>query len=626
MAFAPRRRPVLGPINGRLPRASHGFSSAVEASKPPRRQLPGARAVAGNSRTHVLINQLANEQVDVQRAAVQELFLLASSSEVCRLAIGRASGDRALIKLVHQNVQRINDLEVHRSQKASAWALLRWSFATMNALAVDDFSRRRQGSIVESVFNVCARGADDADRSAEKRSATFEGCSLLANLTASTTPRAQFDRMGGTEKLLSYAAVHPASGLLKTLQRAGLVDRSFTAPGQLSPQRSFKPLPPLKPAKPAAGFLVFGSQVEERRAHSSAAAVQSHYRGHVARRGAVATAREVRKLEAAEATRDSLTAKLEAGHMLLPDEIAELKEVSGYLAKSAADELVARLQDGQMLGPEELAVLREATATSASTTADRIMGKLARGHMLDAAELSELRASNEAVAEIKADDIATKLASGHMLTDAELAELKGAALGSAGGIGGGGEAGPSPPPTPPTLRNARTSKEDRAAVRVQAVHRGNEARRIAPRPPLAQRSTGGASAAKKPEEIAAKLASGYVLTDAELEVLKGATNISSSSGAKPGGGKELKPFVSYAEGYPPNRPLFISHADATASAVEKPTEVEAKAEAEAEAEVEAAVAAADAEVEAAIRMQANARGRLARQKAGHAGTGGATAA
>ena len=54
---------------------------------------------------------------------------------------------------------------VHRHSSSATiysanWSLLRWSLATLNALAVDDISRKRQAPIIESAISVCVQGLD----------------------------------------------------------------------------------------------------------------------------------------------------------------------------------------------------------------------------------------------------------------------------------------------------------------------------------------------------------------------------------------------------------------------------------------------------------------------------------
>ena len=101
----------------------------------------------------MLVRQLKSEQVNVQRAAVQELLLLASTSNVLGAAIRHASGDRQLMRVVHRHSSSATIY-------SSNWSLLRWSLATLNALAVDDISRKRQAPIIESAISVCVQGLD----------------------------------------------------------------------------------------------------------------------------------------------------------------------------------------------------------------------------------------------------------------------------------------------------------------------------------------------------------------------------------------------------------------------------------------------------------------------------------
>ena len=93
----------------------------------PRHQLPFGGSTLTN-RVQVLVDQVRSTGYEVKRAAVQELCLLASSSEACRLAILSGSGDKMLLR----EVGRTDDPVV-----------LRWCLSALGTLAAEEWSRKR---------------------------------------------------------------------------------------------------------------------------------------------------------------------------------------------------------------------------------------------------------------------------------------------------------------------------------------------------------------------------------------------------------------------------------------------------------------------------------------------------
>jgi uncharacterized protein YajQ (UPF0234 family) len=175
----------------------------------PRHQLGGA--VAGSSRTQILISQVSHDAHDVQRAAIQELSLLASTSDSCRTAILAANGDKTLLRVLRHSESPV---------------LLRWSLATLSALAVDEWSRRRQKIAVERAFSICGHDHEDDEGGSpsDSQRVVLEAACLLANLTQAKEPREVFERCGGMAQLLAWSDVD--DDLLEALQTAGLVPRT----------------------------------------------------------------------------------------------------------------------------------------------------------------------------------------------------------------------------------------------------------------------------------------------------------------------------------------------------------------------------------------------------------------
>ena len=160
MAFAPRNskpperprdlRPIKGggksasaPLRGAffpLPGAGASPTRALA----PRKQLPsGGRTLS--SRVYVLVSQVSHVTPQVQHTAIQELALLASTSDASRLEILAAGGDKQLIKMAS------------RCEEAQ---LLRWALAVLVSLAADDWSRQRQQKMLPRLVALLA-GTDE---------------------------------------------------------------------------------------------------------------------------------------------------------------------------------------------------------------------------------------------------------------------------------------------------------------------------------------------------------------------------------------------------------------------------------------------------------------------------------
>ena len=210
MAFAPKRHPnlspsrsepVLAPIHNK-PRARQ-FRPLPGVGVKAKRGLGAPRhelQQSGSSRIHILVDQVAHATADLQlRAAVQELSLLASTSDACRLAILSAGGDKALIRLL---------------QRSESDGLLRWTCATLSSLAVDDWSRRRLLPVVARVFELVARSDLEAaflhsGAKSETDYMVLEAACLLANVIHSREPRQIYDSLGGIGRLYSLTTGSP---------------------------------------------------------------------------------------------------------------------------------------------------------------------------------------------------------------------------------------------------------------------------------------------------------------------------------------------------------------------------------------------------------------------------------
>ena len=222
------------------------------------RALCPRHALAGGGQTitlrvQVLVKQLcaARQDASVLHAAVTEISLLATSSELCRLAVLAAGGDKALVKLV---------------ARTEEYTLLRWTMAALGSLATDEYSRRRQGAAVVRAHGMLLGAHDYAKAAEEKRELSdaavpnvpepapdkvlLEAARLLTNLAQADEPRAMLERLGGLDRIGQWALEHPSTGVLGVLQASGLAARSSSAPGMLS--SALPPVPPIGAPLPPA--------------------------------------------------------------------------------------------------------------------------------------------------------------------------------------------------------------------------------------------------------------------------------------------------------------------------------------------------------------------------------------
>ncbi|KAL3923447.1 MAG: hypothetical protein SGPRY_004215 [Prymnesium sp.] len=162
----------------------------------PRRQLPYGGSSLSN-RIQVLVDQLRREAT--VRTAVQELCLLASSSEPCRLAILTAGGDRQLMRVL----RRAPDEP----------ALLRWCLSTLNTLITSQWSRQRAQGGTQAVLALLDH------KEAAVRSAAVQ---LLANLCHCQQSLDMVFRLGAVEKLAEEAEAQCEPGLMVQLRLCGI--------------------------------------------------------------------------------------------------------------------------------------------------------------------------------------------------------------------------------------------------------------------------------------------------------------------------------------------------------------------------------------------------------------------
>ena len=227
----------------------------------------------------MLIKQLNHESPGVQCAAVQELSLLAASSETCRIGTLAAAGDRQLVRLAGMT----NDAGV-----------LRWTFNALNALAADEWARRRQVDVVARLHALLVAdhgsSADD-EASAWPRSVLHSAAGLLANLAMSDSVLSALSHLGDIPRLAARSHDVGDGGLLFTLQAGGLVARASLPPlgdrdgfrGSPLPHRPLGATLPVPPLGTAGDFC--GEDAEdttERR--QSATRVQAVQRGRRQRR------------------------------------------------------------------------------------------------------------------------------------------------------------------------------------------------------------------------------------------------------------------------------------------------------------------------------------------------------
>ena len=187
----PRERPRdLRPLKGGGKAASAplrgsffalpGVGSSPTRAIAPRKQLAtGGRTLS--NRVYVLISQVSHVTPEVQHTAIQELALLASTSDSSRLEILAAGGDKQLIKMA----QRCEDPQ-----------LLRWAFSVLGSLAADDWSRERQQRVLPRLLALLG-GAEAVAK---------EAAVLAANLVTNSNMLEAMNRLGGMVRLEEVAA------------------------------------------------------------------------------------------------------------------------------------------------------------------------------------------------------------------------------------------------------------------------------------------------------------------------------------------------------------------------------------------------------------------------------------
>ena len=265
--------PVLLPASYRSLKPLPGVGSQGRLHIGPRRGLQvggGGLGGGANTRVGILLRQVGHVAFDVQRAAVQELSMLASSSETIRMAILSSGGTSSLLKMM---------------SRTESYSLLRWCFSTLSALAADETSRNEQSVAIVRLYEICQDGAVDDDN--EQQHMLLEAAFLLANLIQASGPRAAFEALGGLEVLLAAAAAKRSQTSLKTLQLAGIAP-----PSRASLSQPLKPLGAIKAAeskaaaaesKMAAAEAAYDFAVDDATMNAKAAQVQASVRGHRAR-------------------------------------------------------------------------------------------------------------------------------------------------------------------------------------------------------------------------------------------------------------------------------------------------------------------------------------------------------
>ena len=295
MALGTSASAPLVPLGTRPPRGMFkplpGGGEPVRLFLAPRRAMPeGGSPMA--TRVQVLLNQLSFDSADVKRAAVQELSLLASTSNACRLAILAAKGDKKLVRLL---------------RTTDAVPLLRWSVTALNALAVDDWSRQRQSSAIERILSVCGRGASSLVPSSEEDRMVVEAARLLANLLHAAACTEAFERLGG-RALLSRWSAEPQSSLVEALCIVGLIQRPLR--GVWSPVG-------------ATTVATTATQASAAQAASKAAAAAAA----AAERGELLSAEQLEALRgaASEAVVEAAARAVADGQLLSHEELSQLR-------------------------------------------------------------------------------------------------------------------------------------------------------------------------------------------------------------------------------------------------------------------------------------------------------------
>ena len=218
--------PLRGPNQSKSapvsPAKRGNFKALPRAGEHPK--LPGGRRSTGQlrpraelaaggrtltNRVHVLIGQASHVAAEVQRAAVQELMLLAGTSEASRREILAAGGDKQLMRLL---------------QRCEVPAVQRSCLGALASLAADEWSRRRQQHALARAHVLL--GADEGTAQ--------DAAKLLANLVRSPAMQEAVHRIGAYARLQEVMSRNPADPAFDGL----LTPRALVSTQPLSPIRS----------------------------------------------------------------------------------------------------------------------------------------------------------------------------------------------------------------------------------------------------------------------------------------------------------------------------------------------------------------------------------------------------
>ena len=218
--------PLRGPNQSKSapvsPAKRGNFKALPRAGEHPK--LPGGRRSTGQlrpraelaaggrtltNRVHVLIGQASHVAAEVQRAAVQELMLLAGTSEASRREILAAGGDKQLMRLL---------------QRCEVPAVQRSCLGALASLAADEWSRRRQQHALARAHVLL--GADEGTAQ--------DAAKLLANLVRSPAMQDAVHRIGAYARLQEVMSRNPADPAFDGL----LTPRALVSTQPLSPIRS----------------------------------------------------------------------------------------------------------------------------------------------------------------------------------------------------------------------------------------------------------------------------------------------------------------------------------------------------------------------------------------------------
>ena len=173
-----------------------GNSQVPRLGIAPRRQLPFGGSTLTN-RIQVLVDQVRRPAT--ARAAAQELCLLASSTEACRLAVLAAGGDMWLLRALRDG-----------SEDA---VLVRWCLTGLNTLASDYWARARA---------VSSMGKLAALLEVEETAVKTAAVQLLTNLSKHGEAAEALQRLGAASKLVEAAEAHGEPGIIMQLRLSGL--------------------------------------------------------------------------------------------------------------------------------------------------------------------------------------------------------------------------------------------------------------------------------------------------------------------------------------------------------------------------------------------------------------------